>query len=285
MKLTRQFLALLAVSAVAVFSTGCAKLQSRDNLNKGVAAFKNAKYAEAAALFQKSAELDPTNENARLYLATAYMTQWIPGAESPENNEMAKNARAEFMKVYEANAQSTIAMASLASLSFNEGKSTPATGDGAAKRKAKFDEAKEWYSKLLQVDPQDKVAYYSLGVIAWENWYPVLMNARAKMSMKPEDPGPLKDKKVREELKAQYGQIVEDGIGSLRKALEVDKEYEDAMAYLNLLVRERADLADTPEAYKKDIEEADGWVQKTLETKKIKAEKAAKSATGITAGQ
>ncbi len=277
--------ALAVLAGVAVLSTGCAKLQSRDNLNKGVAAFKNAKYAEAAALFQKSAELDPTNENARLYLATAYMTQWIPGADSPENVEMAKNARAEFNKVFESNPKSTIAIASLASLAFNEGKSTPATGDGAQKRKAKFDEAKEWYTKLLQVDPQDKVAYYSLGVIAWENWYPVLMNARAKMSMKPEDPGPLKDKKVREELKGQFGQVVEDGISSLRKAIEVDKEYEDAMAYLNLLIRERADLADTPEAYKKDIEEADNWVQKTLETKKIKAEKAAKTATGITAGQ
>lgn len=277
--------ALALLAGFAVLATGCAKLQSRDNLNKGVAAFKNAKYAEAAALFQKSAELDPTNENARLYLATAYMTQWIPGAESPENSEMAKNARGEFMKVYEGNPKSTIAIASLASLAFNEGKSTPATGDGAAKRKAKFEEAKEWYTKLLQVDPQDKVAYYSLGVIAWENWYPVLMNARAKMSMKPEDPGPLKDKKVREELKTEFGQVVEDGISNLRKAIEVDKEYEDAMAYLNLLIRERADLADSPEGYKKDVEEADNWVQKTLDTKKIKAERAAKTATGITAGQ
>jgi tetratricopeptide (TPR) repeat protein len=285
MNLNRQLaLALVAGSAV-LFSSGCAKLQSRDNLNKGVAAYKNAKYQEAAELFRKSADLDPTNQNARLYLATAYMTQWIPGAESPENNELAKSARSEFMKVYESDPKSTIAIASLASLSFNEGKSTPAAGEGVAKRKSKFEEAKEWYTKLLQVDPQDKVAYYSLGVIAWENWYPVLMNARAKMSMKPEDPGPLKDKKIREELKAQYGQVVEDGIASLRKAIEVDKEYEDAMAYLNLLVRERADLADTPEGYKKDVEEADGWIQKNLETKKIKAEKASKSAAGITTGQ
>jgi len=48
------------------------------------------------------------------------------------------------------------------------------------------------------------------------------------------------------------------------------------MAYINLLTRERADLADTPEGYKTDVQEADNWVQKALETKKIKAERVAK---------
>jgi hypothetical protein len=43
-------------------------------------------------------------------------------------------------------------------------------------------------------------------------------------------------------------------------------------------------LADTPEGYKKDVEEADNWVQKTLETKKMKAEKANKT-TGIVANK
>ena len=49
---------------------------------------------------------------------------------------------------------------------------------------------------------------------------------------------------------------------------------------MNLLTRERADLADTPEEYKKDVEEADNWVQKALETKKIKAERVAKKGSG-----
>ncbi|BDC51136.1 hypothetical protein F183_A34520 [Bryobacterales bacterium F-183] len=278
----RRLVPTVAFGVLAGFTTGCTWLESRDNLNKGVNAYKNAKFAEAAELFRKAAELDPKNENAELYLASAYMTQWIPGADSPENNDLAKKARGVFMKVYEKNNKSELAIESLASLSFNEAKATLASGEGAARRKAKFEEAKEWYTKLIQLNPKKAAAFYSLGVIAWENWYPVLMEARSKMSMKPEDPGPLKDKKVREELKAQYGQLVEDGISNLRKALEADPEYDDAMAYLNLLIRERADLADTPEGYKKDVEEADNWVQKTLETKKMKAEKANKT-TGIVA--
>jgi len=53
------------------------------------------------------------------------------------------------------------------------------------------------------------------------------------------------------------------------------------MAYMNLLIRYRADLDDTQEEYKKDIETADNYIQKALATKKIKAERAPKAA-GIT---
>jgi hypothetical protein len=101
--------------------------------------------------------------------------------------------------------------------------------------------------------------------------------------MKPEDPGPLKDKKVKEELKAQYGPIIDEGMANLNKALEIDPKYEDAMSYLNLLIREKADLLDSPEEYKEQVKIADGWIQKALDTKKEKAAEAAAHGNGITA--
>lgn len=271
----------LAAGALFLFGTGCEKLKSRDNLNKGVAAFKGAKYSDATSFFKEAIRLDPDNPNAKLYLATAYMVQWIPGADSPENNEFAKNAREQFTEVYKKDPKDKTAIASLASLAFNEGKAIQADDKTRALRIARFDEAKDWYTKLLEVDDKDKTAYYSLGVIVWEKWYPVLMNARAKMSMKPEDVGPLKDKKIREQLRAEYGPLVNDGITKLEKALEVDPLYDDAMAYLNLLHRERADISDTPEEFKKEVEIADGLVTKALDARKVKAEKANQSQSGI----
>ena len=271
----------IAAGVLFLFGTGCEKLKSRDNLNKGVAAFKGAKYSDSVTFFKEAIRLDPENPNARLYLATAYMVQWIPGADSPENNEFAKNARAQFMEVYNKDPKDKTAIASMASLAFNEGKAIPADEKNREARLARFDEAKDWYTKLLAVDDKDKTAYYSLGVIVWEKWYPVLMNARAKMSMKPEDPGPLKDKKVREQLRAEYGPLVNDGIAKLEKALEVDPLYDDAMAYLNLLHRERADISDTQEEFKKEIETADGLVTKALEARKVKNEKANQQNSGI----
>jgi tetratricopeptide (TPR) repeat protein len=273
----RKLAVTLTLLAAALGLTGCDKLKSRDHLNKGVQAYKGTKYDAAIEHFKEAIALDPENPNARLYLATTYMAQWIPGADSPENNNMAKAARDEFMKVLEKDPKDKIAIASLASLSYNEAQSL-----SPADKVKKFNEAKEWYLKLIEVDPQNKEAHYSLGVIAWGKWYPELMSARAKLSMKPEDPGPIKDKKVREELKAKFSDIIEDGIKHLETALQIDPEYDDAMAYMNLLIRERADLAETAEQYKKDIETADNWVQKALDTKKLKAQRAAeKAAQGV----
>ena len=78
------FGAALAAGTLTLLGTGCNQLKSRDDLNKGVSAYKNAKYSEAVDDFQEAISLDPKNPNARVYLATAYMMQWIPGAMSPE---------------------------------------------------------------------------------------------------------------------------------------------------------------------------------------------------------
>jgi tetratricopeptide (TPR) repeat protein len=263
-----------------LLGTGCDKLRSRDRLNRGVQAYKSARYADAVDFFKEAVALDPANLNGRLYLATAYMSQYIPGAESPENLQVAKQAKEEFLKVLDKDANDKTALASLASLSYQQAQGMP---DLDAKLK-KLDEAKEWYLKLIAADPQNKEAFYSLGVIDWVKWYAAWMRTRADAGMKPEEPGPFKDKKVKDQLKDQYGAIIEDGIKNLQKALDIDPNYDDAMAYMNLLIRERADLVESPDQYKKDIDTADGWVQKALDTKKMKAAKeAAKSAGGIIA--
>ena len=259
------------LAVLSLFATGCEKLKARDHLNKGVQAFKTAKYTQAVDHFKEAVQLDPDFPTARLYLATAYMSQYIPGAESPENQQNAQAAEQEFLKVLEKDPKNTVAISSLASLHYNQ-----AQGNQPMEKKMQqLEEAKKWYTRLAEVEPTNKEAYYSLGVITWAKWYPELMSARAKLGMKPEDPGPIKDNKVREELKAKWGPVVEEGITNLKKALEIDPEYDDAMAYVNLLTRERADLADSKEVYAKDIQEADNWVQKALETKKMKAERVA----------
>jgi tetratricopeptide (TPR) repeat protein len=279
--MTKTILAVLGIGALVVVGTGCNKLKSRDKLNRGVQAYKSAKYADAVDYFKEAVALDPTNINGQLYLATAYMSQYIPGATSPENLQVAKQAKDEFIKVLDKDPNDKTALASLASLSYQQAQSMD---DLEAKLK-KLDEAKEWYLKLIAADPQNKEGFYSLAVIDWVKWYAAWMRARAELGMKPEEPGPIKDKKVKAQLHDQYSAIIEDGIKNLQKALDIDPDYDDAMAYMNLLIRERADLVESPDEYKKEIDTADTWVQKALDTKKMKAAKeAAKStATGIVA--
>jgi Tfp pilus assembly protein PilF len=263
----RNFIILLGLSALAFVSTGCDKLKSRDNLNKGVQAYKSSRFPEAVAYFQRAVDLDPTNPNTHQYLAIAYMSQYIPGAESPENKRMAENAYNGFQNVLKLDPKDETSTAYIAKLYFDQ---------------RKMDEAVEWNKKLIAINPQNKDAYYTLGVIAWTQWLVPQREARNKVGMKPEDPGPIKKKEIREELKVKYRPMLDEGVANMQKALDIDKEYDEAMAYMNLLVRYRADLDDTQEEYKKDIDLADGYIQKALATKKIKNERQAKNSGGIT---
>jgi Tfp pilus assembly protein PilF len=256
---------IVSVAGVALLAAGCTQLRARNELNKGVQAFKSAQYPDAVESFKKAVEYDPNFPTARLYLATAYMQQYIPGADSPENNQMAQAAHDQFMKVLDLNPNDKVAIASIASLYLNQ---------------KKWDDSQKWYEKLASIDPNNKDAYYSLGFIAWSKWYPAYGTARANVGMKQEDPGPIKDKKVRDELKAKFGPVIDYGLQSLDKALQIDPQYDDAMAYENLLIRERADLMDSKQEYEAQVKIADDWVQKALATKKAKAEKKASQTGG-----
>jgi Tfp pilus assembly protein PilF len=75
--------------------------------------------------------------------------------------------------------------------------------------------------------------------------------------MKPDEPGPIKSGEVRIALRGSYLPVIEEGMGNLDKALALDAEYDDAMAYINLLYRAKADLDDSPESYRDDIAQAD----------------------------
>ena len=261
----RKSIPILATAVLALLGASCNKLKSRDQLNKGVQAFRNAQYPEAVEHFKTAVELDPAYANARLYLATAYMQQYIPGADSPENKQFWDAAYSQFKTVVEQDDKNSVANASIASLYLN---------------KKDWDNARRWYAKLIAIEPNNKEAYYSLGFIAWSEWYPEYNKKRMFLNMKQDDPGPFKDKKVKEELLAQFGPMIGEGLKNLDKCLEIDPEYEDAMSYKNLLIRERADLADNKGDYEAQIADADALMKKALDTIKVKAERKAKKTGG-----
>ena len=260
-------LTILAVLLTLLSAVGCQKLRARDQLNKGVQSYKNARYEQAIEHFKNAVQWDPSLINARLYLATAYAQQYIPGADSPENNKFAEQAIDEFKNVLAANPpkeQQIHSLKGIASLYFNM---------------KKMDQAKEYYEKVAALDPNDPEVYYSIAVIDWTEAYQPRLEARAKLGLKPTDD--IKDKKTCADLLKAISAnqaVVEDGIAKLQKSLELRPDYDDAMAYLNLMYRERADLeCDNPEARKADLKNADDWVDKTMATKKAKAEKAGPS--------
>jgi hypothetical protein len=141
---------------------------------------------------------------------------------------------------------------------------------------------------VAQRDPNDPETYYSIGVIDWTEAYQPRMEERAKLGLKPDEPLNVKDKdqkKVCAELKSKSWSTIQDGVDNLNKALQLRPDYDDAMAYMNLMYREKADVeCDDPSARAADLKEADNWVDKTMATKKAKAEKQP-GANGIVADQ
>jgi tetratricopeptide (TPR) repeat protein len=261
----------LAAAALALTSSvGCNKLKARDQLNKGVEAYKNSHYEQAIDHFQQSVQLDPALINARMYLATAFVSQYIPGVDSPDNIRAAEQAIEQYQFVIDHNPareQKANSAKGIAYLDLNM---------------KKFDEAKKYYRIASDVDPNDAEPYYSVGVIDWTACYQPRMEERAKLGLKPDEP--LKDKKVCAALKEKNGSNIQEGIDNLKKALDLRPDYDDAMAYMNLMYRERADVTcDNPAARAADLKTADEWVDKTLAVKKAKAEKQP-GAGGITMG-
>src|SRR5208282_821670 len=99
MKKSVRVLALMAVGVLLLSAAGCNKLRARDQLNKGVASYKNAKYEEAIDHFQQAVSLDPNLIVARMYLATAYAQQYIPGVDTPDNVQMAEQSIEQYKHV------------------------------------------------------------------------------------------------------------------------------------------------------------------------------------------
>jgi tetratricopeptide (TPR) repeat protein len=239
---------------------------SKDELRLGVDAYKESRYEQAIQHFQKAVELDPDNINAHLYLATTHTSQYIPGVDTPDNTSEADHAIAEYQKVLDLNAS-------------NQQRVNSAKGIAYLYLNMKrWDDAQKYYQMAADVDPNDAETYYSMGVIDWTRCYQPRMEERARLGLRPDEHLSGKNpeqRKACDELRAKNWSVIEDGMTNLNRAIKLRPEYDDAMAYLNLMYRERADLeCEDPAARSRDLRTADEWVDKVMAAKKARAEKA-----------
>jgi tetratricopeptide (TPR) repeat protein len=232
-----------------------------EQLRMGVDAYRDANFAEAAFHFRNAAELDSSFLQAQLYLGTALAQQYVPGGESPENLRVAAQAIAAFEAALEQDAKNETALASLAQIYFN------------LKR---FDKAKEYQQRRIDSDPANPEPYYWIGVLDWALCFPRQMKLRRDLKLDspqdPEEPGvlPPLPEDARGRLAAENGEAVEEGIRDLEKAIELKPDNWDAMAYLNLLYRQKADLEAEEVARQNDLRIAQEWVDKAIAIRKKK---------------
>ncbi|MGH9338335.1 MAG: tetratricopeptide repeat protein [Acidobacteriota bacterium] len=243
-------LAVVAAVLITLVMTGCRTfdlLRARDQLNKGVTAYEAKRYPEAGEHFQRSIELDPNLTHAYLYLAATYRAQFVPGAQSEENLQAAQRAIASYQEVLEKDPTNESAMASIANI--HSGLEN-------------YEEAKKWYRKRAEVDPVDPEPWYGIATVNWQLAY----DETGRTGENVEN--------LSEEKKVEVSQLVEEGITSLQKALELNPQYFEAMEYLNLLYREKAKLAENEEEHDKWRREADKLALQALELKRKQAAEA-----------
>jgi tetratricopeptide (TPR) repeat protein len=266
--MARRALAFAALVVLAAALTGCNKLKARDLLNKGVAAFKNAQYDTAIENFKAAKDLDPGLMNARLYLATAYASQYIPGAPSEQNVRLGTQAVNEFKEVLEIDPNNLSAIDGIGSILFQMA--------GTPYDPKKFEESKSYHQKHIALKPNDPEPYYWIGVINWTLAFRANGELRAaynrdhvQKQVKDTDPLPAS---LRADYTVKFGPLVDEGIKNLQTSIQVKPDYDDAMAYLNLLYRRKADMVDSADERASLLKQADDLVDKVKEIKQKRAE-------------
>ena len=235
--------AFLALSIIAVLSRVHGYGSSKEQFlsEEGAELYKAQKYEEAIAHFEQLLELDPTSWSANYLTAVSYLALYHPGSDDPKDEEYAEKGNAAFertLALTSPNAEDK-AKAEKYYLAFLD-----ATGDkdkaiayleGQLKarpneialiiqlavfhqKKGDFEKAIDYFQRRANLEPQNKEAWYTLGVNCWARSY---------------HGGVAVSQEERE-------RVVDLGIAAFEKALAIDPDYFDALAYMNLVYREKA---------------------------------------------
>jgi tetratricopeptide (TPR) repeat protein len=203
------------------------------------------KYREAADAFERAAALKPDDASFHNALGNAYQSL-------SDNNR----AEVEFKRALQLDPGSTTALDSLISLSY---------------ALHKIEDSRERIAQFLSMHPRYGRAHYWAGVLAEADFHADLMATRAAANVKLDEPGPLPATRAKAELIQKYATAVDQGIAHLRRAIDLDPQFDDAMASLSAFMREQAELRDTLDQYRREAAVADGWLQRSLDTRKQNA--------------
>ena len=259
----------VTLAGMVLSISGCNQLAARDQLNKGVEAYKSAHYEEAIGHFQRATQLDPNLPMAKTYLATALAQNVVPGLDTPDNMKNANQAIEIFKEVLAKDPSDVNSVKQIAGIYFSI---------------KKLDDAKEWQKKVLQLSPSDAEAAYTIGVIDWTQAHENTLKALQPAGINDDGEGNVKaPKKVMEPLAAQNKALVDEGLDYLNQAVKEKPNYDDAMAYLNLIYRRKADVDyGNAAAVKDDLAQAEKWRTDAMGTRKANEAKKNQGPGGIT---
>ena len=246
---------ILAVVALAVVSGGTRgyassrpQAKALDEMNQGIALYRSSDFPGAVGMLQKASADDPKLVKGWLFLGLAYTQEYVPGGDSAENKQLGRDAIAALEEAAKIDPGNKLALAGIGSMYYSL---------------RDLEKAKEWERKREEVETGSPEPFYWVGVIDWYEGYRNTRYVRENLGGSSDPPAPLPEN-ARAGLARQNGPLIAEGTEALRRALELFPNYVDAMVYVNLLYRQKAELEQDGGARAADLKIADEWVDKAL---------------------
>jgi len=266
---------LIAALSVAPVLTGCQKIEARQALKSGNSFYLDERYREAIVEYQRGLQLDPSATFAWRSVGLSAMALYRPGLDTPDNKKFAATAIDAFQKYLAAYPDDQKVAEYLITTLIGSERYDDALARLKAEaqqhpdrvelqsmivtttiRAGRLDEAYS-YAKGLG-SRADATAFYAVGVACWDKSYH----------------DPMLDPVAR-------GKVVDTGLEAIKKAIDMRPDYFEAMAYYNLLFREKAKLETDPLKAQEWYAKAEDWTKKAIAVRDAqKAKEAAKAAAG-----
>jgi tetratricopeptide (TPR) repeat protein len=251
---------LLLCLAVPGVAQDEAKVSARNALNEGVQAFRQGHFEDAIERFEQAVTLDPEFVQARMYLAATYLQVFEPGVDTPDNVIWATKALDQYSEILRSNPSDVESLKAVAYLKLQLNN---------------FDAARQAYAKAIALDPNDPELLYAAGVANWSMASREITAEKAKVDAESDYSLILSE--ACPDVRAKSLGTVDGGIAMLNKAISLRKDYVDAMMYMELLYRLRADLeCENKKSYHADMKQSEEWSDRAAAARKKQAEAAAK---------
>jgi tetratricopeptide (TPR) repeat protein len=213
------------VLAVLVGGSSCGVIKERQQMDRANKLFAAKKYDQAIPIYETILKRDANNWDANYKLAMSWMAQFHPASTHPMDQEFKTKGVAALEKLMTLTPPSPEDMAKVEnyylSLLTSAGDNDKAIAflEKKIQKAPNFDESLKWYEKIAELDPKTKTNWYTVAVLCWER------SNKMGLTITPDE----------------RTAIIQHGIDSIDKALAIDPEYTEAIAYKNLLFREKAD--------------------------------------------
>jgi tetratricopeptide (TPR) repeat protein len=268
-----------AATLVLLFlaAAGCDKFKSKQLIREGNAYFKEQLYEDALKKYEQAQALDPDEVRLDKFVAMGNMALYNPGSTHPKDVAALEKSIEHFKKYLAARPEDEKAAKFLVTTYMNAQRYDDAIAyfkdfignhpkDSQAvqtvamlyAKKGDYENSIDWQKKRAVLEPANADVFYTMGVTAWDKSY----NAPGA-DISPEH-GLTPEKRK---------EILDFGMASLDKAIEINPDYFEAMLYKNLMYRQYARIEGDPAKVAELTAKATEWQTKALEVRKKVQEK------------